>query len=292
MPNYGVAGVCDHQSFEVWSQGPLFQMKNWHFYSDYKLCLITGTKDERYVGDHVGSFCREDLVLVGPNLPNKWISDTLYNRSSTTNYLTLKFTEQFVNGCMTIFPDLRFIQGLLSEARHSILFKAATVKEVKPLMRKPLWASSGRRIRLFIEILNIIAHATHRSPLTTIRFKTSPPDRQSTAMNMVLHHIRCHLTNKIPQIELAHLSRQNVSALSRSFRKQTGVTLVQYISTKCIELACQDLYYLDISVRYICYKVGFRSVSSFNRQFSRLMGMPPLKFRSLQRVGQNLVTVA
>ncbi len=102
-------------------------------------------------------------------------------------------------------------------------------------------------------------------------------------MNLVLQHIGRNFTRELSEAELAELGRQSVSTFSRSFRKHTGMTFVQYVNSLRIELACQHLGQAELTVTEICYEVGFRNVSNFNRQFLAVKGMPPSRFRSLQR---------
>jgi len=74
-PDLELAQVRDDQSFKIWSHGYSYRTVRWHFHPEYELHLVTATKGDRYVGDHIGAFCAGDLVLVGPNLPHNWISD-------------------------------------------------------------------------------------------------------------------------------------------------------------------------------------------------------------------------
>ena len=291
-PDPAVPGAGDRQSFRIWSHAGPFHMGNWHFHPEYELHLVMNARGKRYVGDHVGAFRAEDLVLVGPDLPHNWIGSTEGGRPVAERCLVLQFTDQFINGCMEMFPELRFLRRLLAEAGRGIRFDTIVAGHVKPLMRQLLRASRGRRIGLFVEILDVIAHAAHRSTLAGAGFRTSPPGGRSAAVGPALHHIRHNLTREIREADLARLSGQSVGAFSRSFRSHTGVSVPQYVSARRVGLACQFLSQLDLPVGVICRETGFRNVSSFSRQFSALVGMPPSRFRSLQRAGRSLAVAA
>ena len=104
----------------------------------------------------------------------------------------------------------------------------------------------------------------------------------------MLHHIGRNFTRELNEADLARLSRRSVSTFSRSFRRHTGMTFVQYVNALRIELACQHLSQADLGVTEICYEVGFNNVSNFNRQFLALKGMPPSKFRALRHREEHL----
>ena len=92
---------------------------------------------------------------------------------------------------------------------------------------------------------------------------------------------------------MAALCRQSVSSFSRSFLRHTGMNFVQYVNALRVELACQHLGLDESSITDICYEVGFRNVSNFNRQFLAVKGdvavRASARFRALrQRVEPDL----
>ncbi len=291
-PDLELVQVRDDQSFKVWSHGYPYRTVRWHFHPEYELHLVTATQGTRYVGDHIGPFSAGDLVLAGPNLPHNWISEVPPGEAVPERCLILQFTGAFVRGCLTTFPELRFIELLLTEAFRGVRFSAALAERVAPRMRALLDASEARRIALFIEILDLVGHAEERVPLASIGFRPDPSAYLSSAMNLVLQHIDRNLTGDLCEPEVAKLSRQSVSAFSRAFRRHTGMTFVQYVNSLRIELACQHLCQADLTVAEICYEVGFNNVSNFNRQFLAAKGMPPSKFRSLRRSGSRMASAA
>ena len=287
-PDLELVQVRDDQSFKIWSHGYPFRTVRWHFHPEYELHLVTATEGQCYIGDHIGPFRTGDLVLVGPNLPHNWISDMPPGATVAERCLVLQFTGPFMAGCLATFPELRFIEPLLREAFRGVRFDADLSDCVRPLMAELLEAQGGRRIVLFIEILELIGRAQGRMPLASVGFRAAPSGYMTTALNTVLQPF----TKDLNEADLAALARQSVSAFSRSFRKHTGVNFVQYVISLRIELACQHLTQDDLSITEICYEVGFNNVSNFNRHFLSLKGMPPSKFRSLYRSGTRLESAA
>ncbi len=291
-PDLELVQVRNDQSFKVWSHGYPYRTVRWHFHPEYELHLVTSTEGGRYVGDHIGPFCAGDLVLVGPNLPHNWISDVPTGKTIEERCLVLQFTGDFMARCMATFPELGFMQPLLTEAFRGILFDDDVARRVEPLLRDLLTALDGRRIALLVQILDIIGHADARQSLASIGFQPDSSAYLSTTTNMVLQYIGRNFVRDLNEVDLAKLARQSVSTFSRSFRKHTGMTFVQYVNSLRIELACQHLSQDDLTITDICHEVGFNNVSNFNRRFLAVKGMPPSKFRNMRRDGRRFASAA
>ncbi|MNE65440.1 Melibiose operon regulatory protein [compost metagenome] len=76
--------------------------------------------------------------------------------------------------------------------------------------------------------------------------------------------------------ELCHLSTTH---FRRKFHEIMGTAPLDFLTSTRIEEACKQLKSTDDSILSISEQVGFHSISSFNRCFSRLMGASPKEWR-------------
>ena len=290
-PDLEMVRIPNDNSFKAWSHGYPFRTVRWHFHPEYELHLVTSTQGNRYVGDHIAAFGPGDLVLIGPNLPHNWISDISDGETVSERCHILQFTEAFITGCMEHLPELHILRPLLAAAQRGLLFEPGVAARVAAPMRALLGATSTRRIALFMEIIDIIGAAA-TIPLASIGYRPDARSFRSTAMNIALEHIARNFTQELSETGLAILCRQSVSAFSRSFYRHTGTKFVQYVNALRVELACQHLSLDEAGITEICYEVGFRNVSNFNRQFLAIKGMSPSRFRALQRASRTLAVAA
>lgn len=79
--------------------------------------------------------------------------------------------------------------------------------------------------------------------------------------------------------DLAKNTPYSYSRLSRIFKKHTGYTIVEYISSVKINMAKEAFLYTDKTIAEIAQDTGFSSISHFNRTFKRFIGMSPREFR-------------
>ncbi len=79
--------------------------------------------------------------------------------------------------------------------------------------------------------------------------------------------------------DLYKLSTYSQSVLSVQFRKYMGMTLVQYVTNLKFEYACNLLTKTNFTVLYISNKIGFTSLSHFNKQFKQKYRLTPSDYR-------------
>ena len=67
--------------------------------------------------------------------------------------------------------------------------------------------------------------------------------------------------------------------LSGLFSSMAGITLEQYIIRQKMEKVKEFLFYDELSVKEIAYKMGFSSVAHLSNQFKKVIGMSPTEFK-------------
>lgn len=281
-PDLEVVQIRRGESFKAWSHGYPFHTVRWHFHPEYEIHQVVATSGRYFVGDFIGQFEPGNLVLTGPNLPHNWVSDLPVDVAIPLRGRIIQFSEEFIGDTMKLMPELSSLGALLESSRRGVLFSGNTSKELAPLMEEIVAAKGVRRIELFMMILGTLCRARGALPLSSPDYLPDPSGYMSVGMNKALAFIRENLTQPFGEADLATIARQSQSAFSRSFRRHTGMSLVQYVKRLRINLACQILMSDEhASITDICFQVGFNNLSNFNRQFLAEKGMPPSRFRRL-----------
>lgn len=96
-----------------------------------------------------------------------------------------------------------------------------------------------------------------------------------------IDYIYDHLHTRITVKQLAELRGISSSYLSRLFKKETGISISQYIQTCKIETAQNMLIYSEHSLAQISTTLAFSSQSYFNEVFKKNTGLTPLEYRSM-----------
>ncbi len=90
-----------------------------------------------------------------------------------------------------------------------------------------------------------------------------------------------NLHSRITIEELAEVVELNPSYLSRLFKKETGVTVSEYIQQLKIDTAKNMLLYSDFTPAKIASVLAFPDQSYFTQVFKKYTGLTPRKFQSM-----------
>ncbi len=106
----------------------------------------------------------------------------------------------------------------------------------------------------------------------------SESDYQST-IEKVKSYIRDNLDRELSRNEIAEKVFLNPEYLSRLFRKETGLSLIEYITNERIDAAIGYLVRTTMPVSIIASKVGHSNFSHFSKIFKKITGQTPNEYR-------------
>lgn len=104
----------------------------------------------------------------------------------------------------------------------------------------------------------------------------------SVKLSEIMNYINRHFCEIKNINELCERFAISEGYLCREFKKQTGMTIVQYINMLKINYACRFLsdQYSQKTVSYISNECGFESSSYFIRVFKKITGRTPSAYRA------------
>lgn len=101
----------------------------------------------------------------------------------------------------------------------------------------------------------------------------------------VLEELNRRMNRPVMLGELAELTGYSPQHLNRVFRRELGVTPLQYLARTRIELAADAIAEGRLTIKAIAEMFGFEDAYYFSRQFSRQMGMSPTAYRDAAMEG-------
>ncbi|MEU3626750.1 hypothetical protein BS329_08960 [Amycolatopsis coloradensis] len=100
----------------------------------------------------------------------------------------------------------------------------------------------------------------------------------------VLRSVRMMRENVGDELSLRDLAQSALLSpfhFHRVFRQMTASTPARYLAAWRMAEAKRMLAYSSVNVTDICMQVGYSSLGTFTSQFTRLVGVPPRRFRAL-----------
>lgn len=275
------------RTFRVYSHDYPFAYSGWHHHPEYELHLIRRSTGQFYVGTYAGEFGPGNLVMTGPNLPHMWVSDGAdrdIDGRIRDRDLVLQMGAGFAERCMAEFSDCAGLSALLDATRSGIEFSPSAATEAAGLMEALLRADGFERIALFFELMRVLEQDGDRRSLSLkgLEHQCAQPRRLERMLAYIAANFnRPGLTCR----EVAATEGMALAAFSRLFERHLRCSCAEYINHLRIYKACQLLSETEDMVTSIAMDVGYETLSTFNRNFLRLIGRTPSAFRAERRAG-------
>ncbi len=271
-PDYLYEGIPEH---------------TWNGFRDISRCLISlliGSKTE--LVEKEGSYTHPSTAgkMYNMNWGRKKLNsfDELYECIQNGNLDQLKqivesgsFTEYLNN----VMPDTRTAKTVflfhLARTYHTALESGPSLNDLTPLTDLYVSEESGYRS------LAAYKSGVQRLTYDFTRFVSQFKDvRYSSMINKALLFIKENVYSQISIPELAKHCMVSVSTLQHRFKEETGMSLSERILFEKMSRAGYLLTYTNIPCGDIAFKVGYVSQSYFTKQFKKVTGLTPNKYRS------------
>lgn len=120
-----------------------------------------------------------------------------------------------------------------------------------------------------------------------IRFLLEKYGLRDQKGNPVVENIKNYVMSNLEfDIDVSHITRlfhYNKQYLGRVFKKETGLSIKEYIAKQRLDMARKLIAGSDDTITDIASRVGFHNVTYFNRQFKGRYHMTPTQYRKEQR---------
>lgn len=165
---------------------------------------------------------------------------------------------------------------IFDKNKYPRIYYLSTLIEQELCAKNPFYQESvhGLLYALYIELMRIHQKESTR----TIPTAHEEHDSQ-LIIGPALAYIYQNYMRPITVEELAQLCYLSPSHFRRLFNEVTGTTPLTFINSTRIDEACKHLQATDDSMLVISQKVGFHSISSFNRCFTKFLGMTPRQWK-------------
>jgi two-component system response regulator YesN len=102
----------------------------------------------------------------------------------------------------------------------------------------------------------------------------------SSVIRQAIHYIKENHQRKLSLEEIAQICCLSIYHFSHLFKKEIGMSFLDFVNKIRIEKALYYLETTDFTVKQIAVQVGFHDANYFSRIFKRSTGYTPSEYRS------------
>lgn len=281
-PHLLKVSTAPHQSFNIRHDVVPYFYNRWHFHPEVELLHIQKGTGIQFIGDSIQRFKKDDVILVGANLPHLWRCDDAYFQKSKTlkaQSTVAHFREDFWGETFLELPENKKLKQLLEKAKRGISITGAAKQFVIAHLDKMLEAKDSERIVLLLQILGKIAQSKQLKLISSAGFSTQLEQKSTDKINAVYAYTLAHFKEKISLKKIAEVSNISPNSFCRYFKVHTRKTYSNFLHELRVGHASKLLIENKLSISQICYESGFNNVTNFYKTFKRFTGQTPLAFQ-------------
>ncbi|MDX1349013.1 MAG: AraC family transcriptional regulator [Putridiphycobacter sp.] len=249
----------------------------WHYHPEVELVYIEEGYGNRYVGNHISNFDNGDLILLGPNVPHFGYE---FGLQGINEEVVVQFKKDIFKSSANILPELVDIIALIEKSKAGISFYGDTKRIVGEELIKMENKDPFERLINLIKILQILAKSDEFEVLNADGVTLIIQNQNDDRINKVYQYVKDNYKSEISLDQISKVAIMTIPAFCRYFKKYTKQTFTQFVNDFRIRQAIRLIAQGKNSISEIAYDVGFNNISHFNKQFKRVTGKSPSKYKS------------
>ena len=239
-----------------------------HTHNHTELFYIVGGRGQFFIEDQCFPVDVNSLVIINPNV---------IHTEASLNAQPLEYIVLGIDGIELANSENSNGQFCMLDHFESVEISGC----LRNILREMELKNTGYEdiCQAYMEIL-IIRLMRSTSLAVPAEPQTISGNRQCAA---VRRHIDVHFKEPLTLEQLAEEAHMNKFYLSHAFKREYGISPINYMITKRIEESKYLLAETDLSLSQVAQMLGFSSPSYFSQVFRRTQNLSPMEYRQNTR---------
>lgn len=247
-----------------------------HQHKEIQISIVLEGEGTYIIGDCVGDFKKNDIFVLGENLPHVFKRDIAFEHE--TEMVSIFFSKNSYGENFFNLPEFEHFQYFFNNAILGYQVHS-NKKDISQQLSKIQKLNKFEQFKSFLEVMNLIAIADKRKLSSLINLKKYAGD-EGKRMSDIFQYSMENFHKEVSLHDVANIANMTPNAFCRYFKQRTNKTFVNFLIDIRIGNACKLLAKNnDLSVTEISYKSGFNNLANFNRKFKAMKGITPSEFR-------------
>lgn len=241
-----------------------------HFHQDIELIYILDGSISLSILNETFEMNKEDIIIINPNKKHSYKA----NKNSLIGIFMIEFRElrDYLKRDLIIFLCNSVINNndsydILRSYLKKILNHYLITKE----------KNDYYQLSLFYKVIDYIINQYLVN--STEKDKIKNLDKDYIRINEITSYINYNYNAKISLNDLSNKLFLSNAHLSRYFKKNFGMTFVEYVNNIRLNHAVEDLIYGNKTITKIVFDNGFSNSSIFNKVFKETYGVAPSTYQ-------------
>lgn len=172
---------------------------------------------------------------------------------------------------VTCHPDFEYMRRALKLGSFDYILKPIDYEELEDILKKAIIRSDANSV--------VKAHVHQRARR---HFSENAPDIVSNSaetIETIKRYVREHIQDEISMEDIAEVVYLNAQYMVRMFKKQEGISILEYITNERIQLAQTLLRETDYTIYQVADRVGYPNYSYFSRVYKKITGKTPQEYK-------------
>ncbi|QTD38896.1 helix-turn-helix domain-containing protein [Polaribacter batillariae] len=255
-----------------------------HKHNFYELTFILKGKGKHVFNDSAVAYKKGDVFFLTPKDEHEFLV------KAPSKFGILKFTEQL----FLEKTNFSIINKELKAQLESIIFNSSiSDKSIKAyqedkkqllylykMIKTELESPNLRSRNIILELFGALLLIVSRNLISNVDYVSNPILLEKEKIENILRYIRLHLfdADKVKIKALANTFNMSANYISIYVKKQTGISIKDYIIKSKLKLAERLLEESNLNITQIATKTGFVDVSHFSKIFKNKYGKSPSEY--------------
>lgn len=256
-----------------------------HPFHFHKLCELTWVEKSHgklIIGDYVGNFSENELVLASPELPHLWKCDASYYRKNSSLYtkaIGLYFPQEFIHSISDDTTATSMYGELMCKAERGMRFYGDTKTKVISKLRELIQSNGLLQLGTFLQVIDILSYSNEFEYLASVGYKKSSNSNDMERFNEVYQFLLKNFSRDIMLEEVARVCNMTPNSFCRFFKQKTQKTFTYFLNEIRIGHAKKLLQSKNYTIKDICYECGYNNPVNFFSFFKQMTNQTPREYR-------------
>ncbi|AQG79570.1 AraC family transcriptional regulator [Spirosoma montaniterrae] len=253
----------------------------WHYHPEIELHYLIKGEGIRFVGDSIGNFQQDDMILMGSNVPHTWKCNSPSSSDYHVEALVLHFHPECLGKEFLNVYETQGISKLFEQAKTGLVIKGNSKEKIKRLMWRMLQETGLNKVVYLLRIYVILLESREYEILSNTIEYTKSNQLDGNRMEKVLSFTLQNFRNKILIEDVAKLTNLSVTSFCRYFKMTANKSYFDFLTEVRLSHACRLLIKTDYTIAHVALDSGFENTSNFYRHFKNIKGTTPKQYKNV-----------